>query len=206
MFITFEGIEGCGKTTQIELLSGYLTTKGYSVVKTREPGGTQFGEALREVLLRKEMDVRSLSELFVFMAMRAQHVEEVILPAIQNGKVILCDRFADATYAYQGYGRKIDLTTIDALNAMVTKGLRPNLTILLSITAEKGLKRRAASSEMDRIEQENISFHQRIEKAYEKMAKEDPKRFFVVDGNLKIPAIHEIIRTRVDNLLTIYGV
>jgi dTMP kinase len=206
MFITFEGIEGCGKTTQIELLSGYLTTKGYSIVKTREPGGTQFGEALREVLLRKEMDVRSLPELFVFMAMRAQHVEEVILPAIQNGKVILCDRFADATYAYQGYGRKIDLTTIETLNDMATKGLRPNLTILLSITAEKGLKRRAASSEMDRIEQENISFHQRIEKAYEKMAMEDPKRFFVVDGNLKIPAIHEIIRTRVDNLLNTYGI
>ena len=145
MLITFEGIEGCGKTTQIELLGDHLVRQGYSVVRTREPGGTPFGEALRELLLKKGMDVDPLCELMVFMAMRAQHVDEVILPALKEGRIVLCDRFTDATYAYQGSGRKIDTATIDALNAMVTQGIRPNLTILLDITVEKGLRRRAAS-------------------------------------------------------------
>ncbi|MDD3846432.1 MAG: dTMP kinase [Syntrophorhabdaceae bacterium] len=206
MLITFEGIEGSGKTTQIELLSDYLSGEGHSVVKTREPGGTGFGEALREVLLKNNMDVDPLSELLVFMAMRAQHVEEVILPALQDGKVILCDRFIDATYAYQGYGRKIDLGVIETLNRLVTKGIRPNLTILMNVTAERGLKRKAAASLMDRIEEEDISFHQRVKKAYEKLAKEDPKRFFVVDGSLKVEAIHEIVREKTNNVLKSYGV
>ncbi|MBP7528539.1 MAG: dTMP kinase [Syntrophorhabdaceae bacterium] len=206
MLITFEGIEGSGKTTQIELLSDYLTGNGYSVVQTREPGGTGFGEALREVLLKKGMEVKALSELLVFMAMRAQHVDEVILPALQDGKVVLCDRFVDATYAYQGYGRKIDLGVIETLNRLVTKGIRPNLTILLNVTAERGLKRKAASSLMDRIEQEEISFHQRVKKAYEKLAREDAKRFFIIDGSLKVEAIHEIVRVKVSNVLKSYGV
>ena len=206
MLITFEGIEGSGKTTQIELLGDYLTGKGYSVVQTREPGGTGFAEALREVLLKKGLEVDPLSELLVFMAMRAQHVEEVIMPALQDGKVVLCDRFVDATYAYQGYGRKIDLGVIETLNRLVTKGVRPNLTILLNVTAERGLKRKAASSPMDRIEEEDITFHQRIKKAYEKLAKEDPKRFFVVDGSLKVEAIHEIVRVKVSNVLKSYGI
>jgi dTMP kinase len=206
MLITFEGIEGCGKTTQIELLSDYLTGQGYSVVKTREPGGTGFGEALRELLLQKGMNVGPLCELLVFMAMRAQHVDEVILPALKDGRIVLCDRFTDATYAYQGSGRKIDTAIIDTLNSMVTKGIRPNLTILLDIAVEKGLKRRAASSDMDRIEGENISFHQRVSTAYEKLAKEDPKRFFVVDANLKIETVHDLIRTKVSGALKSYGI
>ncbi len=206
MLITFEGIEGCGKTTQIELLSDYLAGQGYPVVKTREPGGTGFGEALRKLLLKKGMSVGPLCELLVFMAMRAQHVDEVILPALQQNKIVLCDRFIDATYAYQGSGRKIDAGTINTLNAMVTKGIRPNLTILLDITAEKGLKRRAASSDMDRIEAEEISFHQRVRNAYDRLAKEEPGRFFVVDGSLKIEAIHDLIRTKVLSTLKTYGV
>ena len=206
MLITFEGIEGCGKTTQIELLSDYLTGKGHSVVKTREPGGTGFGEALRELLLKRGMNVGPLCELLVFMAMRAQHVDEVILPAIQDGKIVLCDRFTDATYAYQGSGRKIDTGIIDTLNTMVTKGIRPNLTILLDITVEKGLRRRAASSDMDRIEEEKISFHQKVKKAYDRMAQEDPKRFFIVDANLKIGAVHDLIKTKVNNTLKSYGI
>jgi dTMP kinase len=206
MLITFEGIEGCGKTTQIGLLAESLARQGYSVVRTREPGGTDFGEALRELLLKKGTDVDPLCELMIFMAMRAQHVDEVILPALKDGRIVLCDRFTDATYAYQGSGRKIDTATIDTLNSMVTKGIRPNLTILLDIAAEKGLKRRAASSDMDRIESENISFHQRVSKAYEKLAKEDPKRFFVVDANLKIETVHDLIRTKVNNTLKSYGI
>jgi dTMP kinase len=206
MLITFEGIEGCGKTTQIDLLSDHLVRQGYSVVKTREPGGTSFGEALRKLLLTKDMNVGPMCELMVFMAMRAQHMDEVILPAIKEGQIILCDRFTDATYAYQGSGRKIETQVIDALNAMVTKGIRPNLTILLDIPVEKGLKRRAAASDMDRIEAEEVSFHQRVRKAYGRLAKEDPKRFFVVDASLKIEAIHDLIKTKVGNTLKSYGV
>jgi len=206
MLITFEGIEGCGKTTQIDLLSDHLVKQGYSVVKTREPGGTSFGEALRKLLLTKGMNVGPMCELMVFMAMRAQHMDEVILPAIKEGQIILCDRFTDATYAYQGSGRKIETQVIDALNAMVTKGIRPNLTILLDISVEKGLKRRAAASDMDRIEAEEISFHQRVRKAYGRLAKEDPKRFFVVDASLKVRAIHDLIKTKVGNTLKSYGV
>ena len=206
MLITFEGIEGCGKTTQIDLLSDHLVKQGYSVVKTREPGGTSFGEALRKLLLTKGMNVGPMCELMAFMAMRAQHMDEVILPAIKEGQIILCDRFTDATYAYQGSGRKIETQVIDALNAMVTKGIRPNLTILLDISVEKGLKRRAAASDMDRIEAEEISFHQRVRKAYGRLAKEDPKRFFVVDASLKVRAIHDLIKTKVGNTLKSYGV
>lgn len=206
MLITFEGIEGCGKTTQIDLLSDHLAKQGYSVVKTREPGGTSFGEALRKLLLTKGMNVGPMCELMVFMAMRAQHMDEVILPAIKEGRIILCDRFTDATYAYQGSGRKIETQVIDTLNTMVTKGIRPNLTILLDISVEKGLKRRAAASDMDRIEAEEISFHQRVRKAYGRLAKEDPKRFFVVDAGLKVEAIHDLIKTKVGNTLKSYGI
>lgn len=206
MLITFEGIEGSGKTTQIELLSNHLEQKGHPIIRTREPGGTAFGEALRSVLLKKGFHVFPLSELLVFMAMRAQHMEEVIMPALQDGITVICDRFVDATYAYQGYGRKIDLGVIETLNRLVTKGIRPNLTILMNVSAERGLKRKAASSQMDRIEEEDISFHQKIKKAYEKLAKEDPKRFFVVDGALKADVIHGIIREKVNNVLKSYGI
>ncbi|MRR18392.1 MAG: dTMP kinase, partial [Deltaproteobacteria bacterium] len=144
--------------------------------------------------------------LMAFMAMRAQHMDEVILPAVKEGQIILCDRFTDATYAYQGSGRKIETQIIDALNAMVTKGIRPNLTILLDISVEKGLMRRAAASDMDRIEAEEISFHQRVREAYTRLAKEDPKRFFVVDANLKVGAIHDLIKTKVGNILRSYGI
>ena len=206
MLITFEGIEGCGKTTQIELLRDHLVRQGYHVVTTREPGGTGFGEALRELLLKKGMNVGPLCELLVFMAMRAQHVDEIIMPALQSGKIVLCDRFTDASYAYQGSGRKIDTGVIDTLNRMVTKGIRPNLTILLDITVEKGLRRRAESSDMDRIEEEETSFHQRVKKAYDKLAQEDPRRFFVVDATLKINVIHDLITTKVNNTLKSYGI
>ncbi len=165
MLITFEGIEGSGKTTQIALLADHLKKKGRSIIQTREPGGTGFGEALRSVLLKKGFNVFPLPELLVFMAMRAQHIEEVILPALQDGSIVICDRFVDATYAYQGYGRKIDLGVIETLNRLVTRGIRPNLTILLNVSAERGLKRKAASAQMDRIEEEDISFHQKIKKA-----------------------------------------
>ena len=206
MFITFEGIEGCGKTTQIELLNTYLEKKGHKVIKTREPGGTPFGESLRNVFLHAKMKVYPLSELLVFMAMRAQHVDELILPALKEGTIVLCDRFTDASYAYQGYGRGIDLSIIETLNRLVTKGIKPDLTILLDCPVEKGLTRKAQSAPMDRFEKEELSFHRKIKKAYEKLAKEDPERFFVIDGTLDIDTIHKTIRKKVEDLLKHHGI
>ena len=206
MLITFEGIEGSGKSTQVALLCEYLLEKGYSVVRTREPGGTLFGEALRKVLLHRDMHIFPLSELLVFMAMRAQHVEQVIMPALQEGKIVLCDRFVDATYAYQGYGRNIDLGIIETLNRLVTKGIRPNLTVLLDVSVETGLTRKAESAPMDRFEIEDLSFHRKIRDAYVKLSEEDPKRFFVIDGAQEQAVIQGIIREQAETLLKGYGI
>ncbi|MBP1745653.1 MAG: tmk [Deltaproteobacteria bacterium] len=206
MLITFEGIEGCGKSTQVDLLFDYLNGKGHRVIKTREPGGTIYGEALRDVALRKNIEVSSLSELLTIMAIRAQHVEELILPALQDRAIVICDRFVDASYAYQGYGRGIDLGIIETLNRLVTKGVRPNLTVLIDCPAGLGLKRKAKNDRsLDRFEKENLSFHRKIRNAYLKLAKEDKSRFFVVDGKAKVSEVGKIIRENVESLLIRYG-
>jgi dTMP kinase len=204
MLITFEGVEGAGKSTQVDLLQTYLTNKGYSVLKTREPGGTLFGEELRRVFLQPHLSVSPLAELLVFVAMRAQHVEEVIMPALQERKIVLCDRFVDATYAYQGYGRGIDLGIIETLNRLATKGVRPNLTVLLNLTAAAGLKRKSGPT--DRFEKESVAFHRRIQKAYLKLAKEDSRRFFIVDAGGSVDDLHRHIREEVERLLESHGV
>jgi len=207
MFITFEGIEGCGKTTQIELLYDYLLGAGYRVVKTREPGGTGLGEAVRKVLLQKELHVFPFSELLLFMAVRVQHIEEVIQPMLSAGGIVLCDRFIDATYAYQGYGRGLDLGIIGTLNRLVTKGVTPNLTVLVDCEVETGLKRKLVDNPLsDRFEKEDVSFHEKIRSAYLKLAKEDARRFFVVDGRQGIEAIQLAIRGKVEKLLESHGI
>jgi dTMP kinase len=206
MLITFEGIEGCGKSTQVDLLFDYLNGKSHRVIKTREPGGTAYGEALRDVALRKNIEVSPLSELLTIMAIRAQHVEELILPALQDRAIVICDRFVDASYAYQGYGRGIDLGIIETLNRLVTKGVRPNLTVLIDCPAGLGLKRKAKNDRsLDRFEKENLSFHRKIRNAYLKLAKEDKNRFFVVDGKAKVSVVNKIIRENVESLLIRYG-
>lgn len=207
MLITFEGIEGCGKSTQVDLLFDYLVGKGTRVIKTREPGGTAYGEALRDVALRKNFEVSPLSELLTIMAIRAQHVEEIIAPALQDHAIVLCDRFVDASYAYQGYGRGIDLGIIETLNRLVTKGVRPILTVLIDCTPRLGLKRKAKNARsFDRFEEEDISFHRTIRDAYLKLAKADKKRFFVVDGSDTIEEVHRVIREKVESLLVTYGI
>ncbi len=207
MLITFEGIEGSGKSTQIELLHGYLKGKGHEVIKTREPGGTALGEALRKVLLQKDLHVLPLSEVLVFMAVRAQHIEEVIMPALAAGKIVLCDRFTDASYAYQGYGRGVDLGIIGTFNRLVTKGVTPNLTILLDCDVTMGLDRKQINNpQSDRFEEEEASFHEEIRKGYLKLAEEDAKRFFVVNAKTGIDAIQTTIRNRVAQLLENHGV
>jgi dTMP kinase len=207
MLITFEGIEGSGKTTQVELLYGYLQGKGYNLLKTREPGGTALGEALRRILLRQDLRVFPLSEVLVFMAVRAQHMEEVITPALQRNAVVLCDRFADASHVYQGYGRGVDFGIISTLNRLVTKGVTPNLTVLLDCEVATGLGRKlAADGRQDRFEEEEAAFHERIRKGYLKLAEEEPKRIFVVDGKGNAEATHKIIRDRVEKLLRSHGI
>lgn len=208
MFITFEGIEGSGKSTQIDLLYDHLVQKGFSVVRTREPGGTPFGEGLRNVCLQHNLTVSPLSELLVILAIRAQHVEEVIMPALGEGKVVISDRFMDATYAYQGYGRGIDLGIIETLNRLVTKGVRPHLTILLNVPAGEGIRRksRQVADLKDRFEKENNEFHRKIQKAYLKLAKDEPGRFFVIDGKKEIDEIQRIARERVEQLLESHGI
>lgn len=202
MFITFEGIEGSGKTTQLNLLYEYIKKRGYNVVRTREPGGTKIGELLREILLNKEREINPKTELLLIMAIRAQHVEEVIIPAIREKKIVLCDRFSDATYAYQGYGREIDMDTIEFINAFATCGLTPDLTVLIDCDVSKGLTRRLnETGHMDRFETEDISFHKRIRDAYLKLSKKHKERFLVVNGNESIEKIHEIIKDKVDKLI-----
>lgn len=207
MLITFEGIEGCGKSTQVDFLFDYLIGKGLRVIKTREPGGTAYGEALRDVALQKNLKVSPLSELLTIMAIRAQHVEELIMPALKNKTIILCDRFVDASYAYQGYGRGIDLGIIGTLNRLATKGISPILTVLIDCTADMGLKRKAKNNRsLDRFEEESLLFHQKIRNAYLKLAEEDKKRFFVVDGKAEIGEVHRIIKGKVESLLMSHGI
>ena len=207
MLVTFEGIEGSGKSTQVELLCTYLQEKGYQVIKTREPGGTALGEALRKVLLQKDLHVLPLSELLIFMAVRSQHMEEVITPALARGAVVICDRFVDATYAYQGYGRGVDLGIIATLNRLVTKGVTPNLTILLDCEVDTGLGRKLGHNpQLDRFEQEEAAFHERIKRGYLKLVEEDEKRFYVINGRQDIDSTHIAIRDRVERLLESHGV
>jgi len=207
MFITFEGIEGSGKSTQITLLARYLTKKGYNVLVTREPGGTPFGEALRKVILKRNIAITPMAELLVIMAMRAQHVEEVIEPALKKGMIVLSDRFGDASCAYQGFGRGIDLTIVQTLNNLVSKRITPDLTILMDCHVGIGLARKSQRTKcLDRFEKETLSFHRKIRKGYRKLAQDEPERFVVVDGNLTIEAIHRIIRQKVDRILQSHGI
>ena len=207
MLITFEGIEGSGKSTQIKLLYEYLKLKGHDVIQTREPGGTIFGERLRDIFLKQDANIFPLTELLVIMAMRAQLVEELIIPALNAGKTVLCDRFSDASYVYQGYGRGIDLGVIESLNRLATKGIRPDLTILIDCTVEEGFRRKIANGfSIDRFEKENRDFHMKIRRMYIKVSKDDPKRFFVVDGQKGVEDIHMLIRKKVEGLLEGYGI
>ena len=193
-FITFEGVEGCGKTTQIRLLAEALRQKGKGVVLTREPGGCPIADKIRHILLDAENSALTpLAELLLYAAARAQHIAEVIAPALDSGAVVLCDRFTDATVAYQGYGRALDLQQITRLNDMVASEYKPDLTILLDCPAETGLKRAlarieknsaadAAALREERFEKESIEFHRRVRDGYLSLAAREKDRFVVIDG------------------------
>jgi dTMP kinase len=189
-FITFEGIEGCGKTTQLRLLMERLQAAGEKVTATREPGGCPIADQMRAILLDAgNSAITPLSELLLYAAARAQHVQEVIAPALERGEIVLCDRFTDATVAYQGHGRGLDLATIAQLNQLATGGTDPALTLLIDCPVEIGLGRALARIEAgsgareERFELESIQFHQRVRQGYLGLADAFPERFIVIDGS-----------------------
>lgn len=181
-FITFEGPEGGGKSTQIHRLAATLAEHGYVVWTTREPGGTRVGEMIRPILLRRDQTrMTPWSEALLFTAARAQHVEEVIRPRLARGELVLCDRYTDSTLAYQGYGRGLDLDTLRRLQAQATGGLQPGLTILLNLPVATGLSRIPGAAR-DRLDRETATFHERVRAGYQEMAAADPRRWREVDA------------------------
>ena len=200
LFITFEGGEGCGKSTQSKLLLRKFEQENVPAVLTHEPGGTALGNELRRTLKRKrDSSLSPQAELFLFAASRVQLVAEVIRPALEAGKVVICDRFTHSTMVYQGYGRGLDFTAIKMVNNMATRHLNPDLIILLDISPEQGLVRK--QSLKDRFELEDLSFHQRVREGYLKMAAAEPDRWLVIDASLPKEKIAEIIWDRVSRIL-----
>ena len=201
LFITFEGAEGCGKSTQARALWQRLVRRGIPAVLTYEPGGTALGNRLRYVLKRRLQDkISAMAELFLFAACRIQIINEVIRPGLEQGKVVICDRFSDSTIAYQGYGRGLNLETIEEINNLATEGIKPQLTILLDIPARKGLSRKESRSS-DRFEAENIIFHRKVRDGYLTLAAEELERWLVIDATLPRAEIGKIIWETVDHLL-----
>lgn len=196
LFITFEGIEGCGKTTQMNLLSDYLKKEGVSVLKTREPGGTKIGEKIREILLNPDNKKMSKeTEMLLYGASRTQHIEEIIRPALKSGKIVLCDRYADSTLAYQGFGRNMGVSFIKKACPLSLGTIQPELTILLDLDVKTGLERiKNRIHGNDRIEKEKIAFHNKVRKGYLKLAKTSRGRIKIVKADKEIDEIQKEIK------------
>jgi dTMP kinase len=203
LFITFEGIDGCGKSTQIKLLHKNLINAGYLAIMTREPGGTPISEKIRNIILGVEnAEMSSRCELLLYLAARAQHVEEKIIPAMYQGKIVLSDRFEETTFAYQGCGRNLGIETIACINAYATQSLMPNLTFVLDISVEESEKRFLASGKSrDRLELNDKDFFNRIRNGYLKRVLLNSDRMVSINGEMPITEIEEMIYTRVLNLL-----
>lgn len=189
LFITFEGADGCGKTTQLMLLAKYLKSKGRDVIVTREPGARGLGEKIREILLNYDGEVSSQAEAFLFLADRAQHIDVIINPAVKNGKIVLCDRHTDSTIAYQGYGRGLDIDRIKMLNNLATGDRRPDLTFVFDIDVETSMKR--VGNEKDRMESAGVEFFNRVRNGYHKISELEPERVKVLDASKSIEDIHK---------------
>ena len=208
-FITFEGVEGSGKTTQIRLAGEFLLDRGLPVVMTQEPGGTPLGQRIREILLnRGDFDISGEAEVFLFAAARAQHTETLIRPALEKGQVVLCDRFSDATIAYQAYGRGLSLESVREVCRMAAGGLSPRLTLLFDLPVEKGLERafrriagRREGEREDRFERERLDFHRRIREGYLAIARGEPGRVKVLDASKDIEATRAEVRLILSSFL-----
>ena len=201
-FITFEGVEGCGKSTQIALLWEYLLEAGHDVIVTREPGGTPIAEAIRGVLLNPDHDTMgSTTELLLYAAARAQHVYEKIAPALAGGQIVLCDRFADSTTAYQGGGRGLSAEILKTLNEIATGGVWPDCTLLIDVPVAVGLERARNRGRKDRIEQESIDFHERVREGFLALAASDSNRIKLIAGEAPAEEVHQTICRTVEAVL-----
>ena len=196
IFITIEGPEGSGKSTHSKLLCDFLRRRGYRVLHTREPGGARISEAVRKILLNKNnKGMSDICELFLFLAARAQIVDEIVRPALKKGYVVVCDRFHDATVAYQGYGAGLDLKLIEEMGKLATKGIKPDLTVLLDVETKKGLRRAGAK---DRIETKSLEFHKRVRGGYLALAEREPGRIKVIPTTeAKVSDVQDMVRRAV---------
>lgn len=198
MFITFEGSEGSGKTSQIPELADFLMQRGWQVITTREPGGTSIGDQVRAILNNlSNTDMQPRTEVLLFQASRAQLVEQVIHPAIQAKKIILSDRYADSTIAYQGYGYQLDLSQVQAIVKFATGGLKPDLTFFLDVDVELGLQRRAQGGEWNRLDAFELEFYKRVREGYLSLVQAEPERWVVIDANRSKDIIQTDLRKRV---------
>lgn len=205
MFISLEGVEGCGKSTQAKLLGEYARNLGYSVVLTHEPGGTPIAEKIREILLEPQnTDMTDVAELLLYLASRAQHVGQLILPALTEGKIVICERFSDSTLAYQGYGRGLDMDSLEQVDKVATGGLKPDLTLVLDLKTEEGFFRKRGEH-WDRLENESIDFHNKVRTGYLAIARGSPQRVKVIDAQGTAGEVHLRIKKCVDERLAPYS-
>lgn len=204
MFITFEGSEGSGKSTQINMLAAYLRQQGYEVLVTREPGGTHIGEQVRQCLHDvKNKEMTAAAEVLLYSASRSQLVREVIVPALENGVIVISDRYADSTMAYQGYGRQLDLDALGIITHFATGGLKPDLTILFDIDVEEGLSRRSVGGEeMNRMDLQEIAFYKKVRDGYIELVKQEPERWVIVDAGRPPDEIQNDVRRSVEAKLS----
>jgi len=207
--ISFEGGDGSGKSTQLSLLADYLSSRGRACVCTREPGGTNLGKMIRKALLEVgDEQISSRTEVFLYLADRAQHVQKIVQPALASGKIVLCDRFTDSTLAYQGYGRGADLSALRQMNLIASGGIIPDLTLLLDCPVKLGLSRtarrieaqRTTQSPEDRFEREEVEFHERVRRGFQELARAEPERIHVLDASGPIEKVHEQIKQIVERI------
>lgn len=193
MFITFEGPEGAGKTTQANLLSSFLEKEGFSVLLTYEPGASKVGKEIRNILLEKEVEISAKAETLLYLADRAEHVQHIILPALKENKIVICDRFFDSTVAYQGFGRGLEARSILEINDWATDKLKPDLTFILDLPVEAGLQR-LKNGFLDRLEKETIEFHQKVREGFLTISKKEPERIKIIDVLLPVTLIHRQVK------------
>lgn len=201
IFITFEGPDGSGKTTQIKKLEAELKTRGYEVICTREPGGTEAAEAMRDIVLDPKLPIKAEAETLLYLAARAEHVEKVIAPALEVGKIVLCDRFSDSTMVYQGFTRGMDVELLEVMNNFATKGLAPDLTFLLDGEPKQLLTRRNTRGVEDRFELEGLAFQEQVRHGFLVLAKKHPERIVIIDSLRDQEIIARDLLTRVEKLL-----
>lgn len=207
LFITFEGIEGSGKSTQARALAKYLRDQGFEVVETREPGGTPVAEHLREVFLRPTRELHSVDplvpecEVALILAARSQHVANLLLPSLEQGTVVICDRFSDSTLAYQGFGRGLPLRELRSLTRWAAKGLTPDVTFLFDLPVSQGLRRRLNSTDVNRLDHETAAFHQRVRKGFLSLAQQESRRFHTINAGRSTQAIARQLIALIDPLL-----